>query len=370
LYEEAVRLDPNFVQAWARVSMLNSLIYSNGVPTRELRDAARQAAEKAISLGPDQPDGYLAMGSFYRLITLDVARAREEYQKGLKLAPGNPELLRGLGVADTQAGAWEEGLARLQEAARLDPRLVANVNSLVSTLLQMRRPREAREIAERSLEFAPANITAIENVAITHLAEGDLAAARASATKYGKPIAPSTLVAFFANYQDLVWVLDAGQMEIFNRLTLSDFDNNPVVWGICRAQARHFAGDDSGARDEAEKVLVEVDKQLKDTPDDPQLHENRGLALAFLGRKDEAIREGELGVKLGGPATDAVSGPYYLHQLVRIEILVGEHERALTHLEALMKMPYLITPAWLKIDPNFDPLRQNPRFQKLVAAAK
>jgi TolB-like protein/tetratricopeptide (TPR) repeat protein len=369
-YEEAVKLDPNFAQAWARISILNALIYSNGVPTKELRDTTRQAAEKAVSLAPDQAEGYSALGGFYRLVAADPVRAREEFQKGLKLRPGNPELLRGLGYSECSLGAWQDGLAHLQEAARLDPRTVGNITGVGSTLLQLRRPAEAREILERALALAPANLLAIEYLAATYLAEGDLAGARASIAKDGQTIDRKVLVAFFANYQDLVWVLDAGQLEILKGLTPSDFDDNAAAWAICRAQARRFAGDEAGMREYAEKAQIELDKQLKDTPDDPQLHAIRGLALAYLGRKDEAIREGELAIKLGGPSIDAINGPYNLHQLVRTEIAAGEHERALGHLEALMKTPYMVTPAWLKIDPNFDPVRQNPRFQKLVAAAK
>ena len=101
-----------------------------------------------------------------------------------------------------------------------------------------------------------------------------------------------------------------------------------------------------------------------------QRHVLRGLALAYLGRKEEAIREGERGVALDPMSKDAVDGPYDQHQLVRIYILVGEPEKALDQLEPLLKIPYYLSPGWLKIDPNFDPLRKNPRFQKLVAGAK
>ena len=82
------------------------------------------------------------------------------------------------------------------------------------------------------------------------------------------------------------------------------------------------------------------------------------------------MREGQRGAALLPVAKDAQAGPYYQHQLVRIYMLVGEPEKALDQLEPLLKMPYLLSPGWLKIDPNFDPLRKNPRFQKLVAGGK
>jgi hypothetical protein len=95
-----------------------------------------------------------------------------------------------------------------------------------------------------------------------------------------------------------------------------------------------------------------------------------GLALAYLNRKEEAVREGESAASLVPVTKDAYEGAYIQHQLVRIYILVGEPEKALDHLEPLLKIPYYLSPGWLKIDPNFDPLQKNPRFQKLIAGAK
>ena len=120
----------------------------------------------------------------------------------------------------------------------------------------------------------------------------------------------------------------------------------------------------------AEEARKAVEEQLRATPDDAQRHVFLGLALAYLGRRNEAIREGERGVALIPVAKNAVQGSYLQHQLARIYMLVGEPEKALDQLEPLLKIPYYLSPAWLKIDPNFDPLRKNPRFQKLVAGAK
>jgi tetratricopeptide (TPR) repeat protein len=92
----------------------------------------------------------------------------------------------------------------------------------------------------------------------------------------------------------------------------------------------------------------------------------RGLILAYLGRKAEAIEEGERARALLPIEKDAYFGPYLQHQVVRIYILVGEPDKALDLLEPLLRMPYYLSPAWLRVDPNFDPLRNNPRFRKLV----
>jgi len=125
------------------------------------------------------------------------------------------------------------------------------------------------------------------------------------------------------------------------------------VWSTSRGAARSTA-------------RAAFEEQLKTLPNDSQLHVFRGLALAYLGRKAEAVREGEHAVALAPIARDA-SGAYQQHQLARIYLLVGEPEKALDQLEPLLKTPYYLSPAWLRIDPTFDPLRKEPRFQLLVS---
>ena len=121
----------------------------------------------------------------------------------------------------------------------------------------------------------------------------------------------------------------------------------------------------------AEEARKAFEEQLRAAPEDAGSATSLlGLALAYLGRKEEAIREGERGVALAPVSEDATSGPYIQHQLARIYMLVGEQEKALDQLEPLLKIPYFLSPGWLKIDPNFDPLRKNPRFQKLVTATR
>ena len=177
-------------------------------------------------------------------------------------------------------------------------------------------------------------------------------------------------MAYVGQYWDLVWVLDDGQRELLLRTTPSAFDGDRGVWGITLAQAFALKGDRAGTQAHAEEARKDFEEQLRQAPGDAQRHVFLGLSFAYLGRKEEAIREGLRGVELAPVSKDTANGAYFQHQLVRIYTLVGEPEKALDQLEPLMKIPYHVSPAWLKIDPNFDPLRKNPRFQKLVASAK
>ncbi|HTS01649.1 MAG TPA: protein kinase, partial [Thermoanaerobaculia bacterium] len=366
-YEQAVALDPDFAKAWARVSQASSLLYANSTPTPELSRRAREAAEKAVALAPDQHEGYRALGNYERLVTLDFTRALEQYAKGLTVAPASADLLGSAAVARTSLGDWGAAVEQLTQAERLDPRSANLQRIRGDALLRLRRYPEAREAFDRGLALSPANLSLIERKAMTFLGEGDLAGARAVLNAVPKEVEPTALVAYVAQYWDLVWVLDEGQRELLTRLTPSAFDDDRGAWSLCLVQAYALSGDRANERAHAEEAMKAFEEQLRATPNDDQRHVDLGLSLAYLGRKEEAIREGQRAVQLLPVAKDAVNGPYDQHQLVRIYMLVGEPEKALDQLEPLLKIPYSLSRGWLKIDPNFDPLRGSPRFQKLLA---
>jgi TolB-like protein/tetratricopeptide (TPR) repeat protein len=370
LYEQAVALDPDFAQGWARVGAAASLLYFNGVPSPELAERGRNAAEKAIALAPGRPEGYFALGNYRRMVATDFGSAREALAKGLRLAPNDVPLLGALSATEQSAGHWDAALEHAREAERLDPRSVAAVRRPGTVLCGLRRYAEAREALDRALALSPSDLRATLYRAMTFLGEGNLAGARSVLRSASKGVEPTALVEYAANYQDLGWALDEEQQQLLLRLTPDAFDGDRAAWGICLAQASAWKGDQPKVRVYAEEARKANEEQLRQTPDDAQRRVFLGLALAYLGRKEEAIREGLRAVVSTPVSKDAINGPYLQHQLVRIYILGGEPEKALDQLEPLLKIPYYVSPAWLKIDPNFDPLRNNPRFQKLVAAAK
>jgi tetratricopeptide (TPR) repeat protein len=220
------------------------------------------------------------------------------------------------------------------------------------------------------LALAPANLTLIEHKAMTFLGEGNLPAARKVLRGVPKEVEPEALVAEVATYWDLVWVLDESQRALLVRLTPGAFDDDRGAWGLALAQAYALSGDDAKSRSSADEARKAYEAQLQTTPDDSGRHVFLGLALAYLGRREEAIREGERAVTLYPVAKGAYFGPYLQHQLVRIYMLANEPRKAVDLLEPLMRIPYYLSSAWLQIDPSFDPLRKNSRFQKLCGASK
>jgi eukaryotic-like serine/threonine-protein kinase len=368
-YEQAVALDSTFVQAWTQLSRAHSLIYSNGAPTREGARRALEAADHARRLAPNHYQGYLAMGDYYASIPPDYPRALQEYESGLRIAPGDATLITDAALAEVSIGRWEEALRHLTRAATLDPRSVAVSRRLGYTYLRLRRFPEAIAEGDRGLALDPGNVAMLQNTVMGYLGEGDLTRARATLAGAAGKYDPTALATNFANYYDLYWALPPDLQDLLLRLTPSAFDDR-AVWAIVRAQTLDFRGDKAGTRIYADSARLALEERTRNTPDDGQSHVFLGLALAYLGRKSEAIAEGEKGAALLPIAKDAFSGPYLQHQLVRIYMVVGEPEKALDRLEPLLKIPYYLSPGWLRVDPNFDPLRNNPRFQRLAGTTQ
>jgi len=368
-YEQAVALDPSFAQAWARISWGSASLYLNSVPTPALAERAREAAEKSVALAPGLPEAYLALGNYQRLVLKDYDRAIEQYNRGHRVA-ANADLLTATALAEESLGRWESAVDHFRQANRLDPRSMPTHMRLSQALLFLRQYSESRAASDEGLKVAPANLQLIENKAMAFLGEGDLAAARGVLHAAPGEVEPTALVADVANAYDLVWVLNEEQRALLLRLTPGAFDEDRATWGVCLLQAAALEADAEGVRKYAEITATALEEQLRAAPAVAPRRVLRGLALAYLGRKAEAIREGERAVDLLPVDRDAAIGPYIQHQLARIYIVVGDPEKALDRLEPLLKIPYILSPGWLKIDPNFNPLRKNPRFQKLVAGEK
>jgi serine/threonine-protein kinase len=367
-FEEAVALDPGFAPAWAQLARAHARYYFVGLPSSAGNARARAAAERAVALAPGRPESQIALGDYHTYVRNDPAKALDVYAAGLRLAPSDPELLAATGYVEQTLGRWEEALEHFTRAHALDPRSVPTVERLARTLLWLRRYPEAAATYERALALAPASASIIEHRAMVDLAQGDLAGARSVFRTKGAQADPTELLVETAIYWDLVWALDEAQQRRVVELGPDVFGDRGT-WGLVLAQAYAIRGDQARARIYADSARLGFEELLLDVPDDSQLRVLLGLTLAYMGRKDDAMREGERGVALLPVTKDAYGGAYNQHQLARIYILVGEPEKALDQLEPLLENPYYLSPAWLRIDPNFDPLRENPRFQRLVAGS-
>lgn len=365
-YEKAAALDPNFTQAWARISLASTALYTNSTPVPAMAERARETADKAVSLAPDGAEGYLARGEYLRGAKGDAAAALEQTLAGLQRVPGHSGLLSATAAAEIILGRWEAAVDHLRQGERLDPRSVQTKRRLSNALLRLRRYPEAREVLDRSIALAPTDLSLIELKAMTFVAQADLVGARSVLASVPATVEPTTLVSYFAYFQDLGWVLDSTQRDLLLRLTPSAFDDDKGAWGIVMAQAWALRGDAAKVRSHADVARLAFEEQLKAEPNDAQRRMQLGWAHAFLGRKADAIREGERAAALLPISKDAYFGPYLQHELGRIYIQIGEADKGLDLIEPLLKIPYFLSPGWLTIDPAFEPLRNNARFQRLI----
>ncbi|MGN6393193.1 MAG: protein kinase domain-containing protein, partial [Gemmatimonadales bacterium] len=366
-YQHAVALDSTFAVAWAELSRARTRLYQNSIPDPSLGEQARLAAERALQLKPNEPLVHRALGAYYVSVSpTDLDRGIAEYQEVVRLAPNDVGLLGALASREEAKGQWDSAAARTARAAQLDPRSAQGALNLADVRTQLRQYAAADSAADHALALAPTNLIAPWQKVLNTLARGDLDSARSVIRAAARQIDPGVLLLYFATYQDLYWVLDDAQQRQVLASPLSAFDNDPANRSIVLTQIYHLRGDRNRTAIYADSARIAFAEQSRAAPADAQRHVFLGLSLAYLGRKAEAVQEGLRGVELLPVSRDALTGPYIQLQLVRIYLLVGEPEKALDQLEPLLKRPYYLSPGWLRIDPTFDPIRNQPRFKKLV----
>jgi len=361
-YEQAVKLDSSFALAWAHLSRAHSIPYEFS-PTPARASAAWEAAERAVALAPGRPEGYEARSQYYAVVEMDSVRGLAEIEQAERLAPRDIDVLNRKARLERTLSHWEESRRVSEQARQLDPRSISTAKDLWDTLFCLRRYPEARAEADRIVALDPTDPDGLGARVIVSLGQGDLAGARAMLRGASKDIDPADLV---TSMTDFPWVLDDSQLQLLLTLGPDRFGGNRANWALTRARIYAFRGDTAKTREHAELARAEYETQLRAVPQHAGLHSSHALALAYLGRKTEAIAEGELAAALWPVAKAALNGAQMQENLARIYVLVGENERALDRLESLLKIPYDFSPGLLHLDPTYAPLRGNPRFEKLV----
>ena len=368
-FTRAIRQDSTFALAWSMLGQALAQQYANGVPSTALADSTERVSAHALELEPELAAALSSRAAYYSFVRNDNARALEESRKGLARQPANVQLLGRSASNMSQLGQWDAATANVRKAALLDPQSATRLSALAWAELRQRHYPEAEQAGARALSLAPENLDVIEGVVTFHLMRGDLRGAQAVTREVPPTLDRSAMVAYLANYNDLGWVLDSAQERLL--LTLDDdaLQGDTATRAIVFAEQYYYRGDSVHMRLYADTARAGFARQLKNLPGDRQRQVFYALSLAYLGRKAEAIAIGEK--SLGASPTSSNSTDVYdRHQMVRVYIAVGESEKALDNLEILLKIPYLLSPAYLKIDPNFRSLHGNPRFERLASGVQ
>jgi TolB-like protein/Flp pilus assembly protein TadD len=363
LYRRAVALDPEFAVAWARLSAVETNAYRFGGVSSARIESARGAAERALEIDPSLPDARLAMAFYLSAIENDSIRVDEQLALGLETAPNDPRLRRWW---TTRALPWEERRAYFEERAELDPLSWSAAFSVGLYHFYSRDYREAEEWLDRASYLAPTSLEVIRFTTMLFLARGDLEGAKKFVRVAAERVDQTELVANLAVFQDLYWVLDDDWQQLLFRLGPELFGGDGGGRSLAFAHTHYLRGEWEQTRAHAEMARAEFAQTLTELPDEPEVNLLLGSALAYLGRKEEAITHGRRGLELSRDSRTGEPTPYCQLQVVRNYIILGETELALDFLEPILEVPHYLSPGWLSVDPLFDPLRDHPRFQALL----
>ena len=375
MYEKAVELDSAFALAYAMVSRIRSRLYLFHYDrSPEGLAAAKRAVDKALELAADLPEAHHSLGTYYWLGFLDYDRALREFAIVEASRPNDSQLLGARAVLRQRQGRLREALVDFERAQQLDPASPGIANGYGQTYMMLRDFPHAEAQLERAIALSPDAVEPyFSRVMVALRGYGSTQRARAvldEARKVGITDEPYLVIArelvelFDRRYQAALDVLSSTAPEVFQD------QNRFVPRTELYAEVYGLMGYRELARVYYDSARNVVAGKLREHPDDPRLHSALGIAWAGLGRKDEAIAAGRKAVELLPVTKEAFRGYRHEHDLARIYTMVGEYDTAVSRLEYLLSIPGWLTPAWLRIDPAWDPLRRNPRFQRLVAAEK
>jgi TolB-like protein/tetratricopeptide (TPR) repeat protein/tRNA A-37 threonylcarbamoyl transferase component Bud32 len=374
-YLKAVELDPRFGTAWARLGYAYTSLSQAGVDGAA--ESARRAAQRAVDLEPNASAAHDAKAFYFRWVLHDHRKALDELKAIHDPASENDEMLFRLrGPAKIQLGQLDDGIGDLRHALALSPRSPAAARPLAHWLAWVRLVAAADTMADLALGIDSTSEQPYNTKILIRLAAGNVADARAQFDRAQRNARFKATVPMvnYSPMMSLTWFLDEAQGKLWlaNRTVAkpSVSGERPQDGTILIADYYRQRGDAGRARLYADSARVALERDLKTTNDSALVLGRLGLVLAFLPeRKREAIAQEELAVAMIPLAKDEFQAVLLQQLLVRVYIMTGETEKALDTLEPLLRFHAgYLTPAWLRIDPTFAPLKGNPRFEKLIAA--
>src|SRR2546430_6324256 len=376
LFERAIKLDPNFALAFAGLSMVESWLYHTSDPVPARREKARLNADEALRLQPDLPEGHLALGFSYYYGDRDYERALTEFEIARRDLPNDAQAYLAIGSIQRRQGKWTESTANLERAAALDPKNADILRNLAFSYMAQRKFETADKILDRVIVAAPQSLEApLVKGGVAILWKGDLSVAEKVFSSVPPEADPQGLMTWAH-----VWVLTLGRkfpealqvLQKFRGETLITYSTASSPKAFLEGTIHLLQGDKTKAKAELEHARVVSEKLLREAPEDPARHAQHGLILAALGQKQEAIAEGKRAVELLPESQDAFDGPQETAALAQIFAWTGESDEAFRLLDHLLAIPSGLTVPIFKLDPAWDPLRKDPRFQALInkSAAK
>jgi TolB-like protein len=369
-YQEAVKLDPSFTLAWAYLSSAQSMHYWSGFdPSPARLAAAKDAVDRALTLDPNLPETHLALGYYRYYGERNFAGALAEFQQAEQGLPNNVDVIRAIALIQRRVGHWDETIAGLRHAVELDPRNIDASLILATTCMVVRRFPEVLTTADRVLALEPTNTTALWMKTGVFWARGDLKAVEPLLANPGiDPLLRGVQALFERDY--------AAATEILSK-TLADKpyeEKKHLLFrlGLSQQRAGNIAAARATYQQAKQDAQRELEKVARDSFQEAELRSDLGRAYAGLGEAASAVAEGQKGMALDPTSQDPLDGPGEEYTMAQIYAFLGDADHAIPVLQRLLQIPAggWITPGLLRMDPVWDPIRNDPRFQELAAEKK
>jgi TolB-like protein/Tfp pilus assembly protein PilF len=378
-FRDAVRLDPKFALAWAQLSYADARGYLTAFqPTVALREEVRKAAETALSLQPNLGEAILAKGQYYYVCLKDYDTAVRYFEQARPLLPNNSQIPELLAYVARRRGHWDASESYFNEAERLDPRNVNLLFQHANSYNALRRFSEGLRKLDQVLNITPDDVETLATAAAIAQAEGDLPRAAAILTPL-HPNAGDTGALATQVYQAILERHPAPMITRLQEVLAKPDSALGSIYGELRfwlGWAQEVAGNHAAAQQTWRQARSELEHFLKEQPENYFLIDDLALTNMGLGDKTGALTLSERAMTALPIEKDALVGPQSLEILARVAAQAGEPDRAIAALEKLLSTPGVgavaevpLTPALLRLDPMFDPLRNDPRFQKLAASS-
>jgi TolB-like protein/Flp pilus assembly protein TadD len=369
LFEQATRLDPNFAGAFAALGWVEDWTYHSADPTPTRKEKARVAVEQAIRLQPDLPEAHLALGFFHYYCERNYSAALDEFAVARKSLPNCPDVYMAIGAIERRQGKWADSTNNLAKAADLSPKDAWLLVNLADNYRATRDFEKADKIYDRAIEASPQSFSARAMKAGLALdLKGDFSELQSELAQVPPGVDPEGYVTLGRVKLLMLQRKFPEALAVLKQLPLEIFQDGTAPTPRTAVEGALYASlnDKEKARAAFEQARPIAEQAVRESPNDAARHSSLGMILAGLGQKEAAIAEGKRAVELLPETEDAFDGPGAIITLAKIYALTGEKDQSLQLLDRSLNTPNGVTVPILKLDPVWDPLRSDPRFQALI----